>query len=349
MRVWGRPDSPRRGWAGRPPRGWSWHGGKCLPLADTLPLLPIATAIGELGLVATCTLLAAALEAAPDYVRAEAAAGDRAQGQARVVGQGWRRERLFSAVAELLDTIARESAVSLVIEDVHWADSATLHCRTFLGRAGRRDAVTVVVTCRSDEAPLAAHVATWLAQVRGAAGVEEISLGRLSRTELAGQVTALVGGPVPPRVVDELYARAEGNPFFTEQLVATALVGANSELRVPGGLPTRLAELLAARAGRCTGEAREVLAALSVAGRPLTEVLLGAVTGLDVEAMRRGLRELASERMLAEDAPGGAHRPRHALLAEAVAGALLPGERSGLRMSAQPWRVGGGEWAEPGC
>ena len=46
-----------------------------------------------------------------------------------------------------------------------------------------------------------------------------------------------------------------------------------------------------------------MLGALSVAGRPFTEVLLGAVTGLDVEAMRRGLRELASERMLAEDAP----------------------------------------------
>ena len=305
--------------------------GECLPLADTLPLLPVATAIGELGRLANGTLLAAALEAAPDYVRAEVGrlgpGGGTGPGGR---GEGWRRERLFSAVAELLDTIARESAVSLVIEDVHWADSATLDCLTFLGRAGRRDAVTVVVTCRSDEAPLAAQVAAWLAQLRGAAGVEEISLGPLSRAEVAGQVTGLVGGSVPPRVVDELYARAEGNPFFTEQLVAAALGGADGELRVLGGLPTRLAELLAARAGRCTGGAREVLAALSVSGRPLTEVLLGTVTGLDVEAVRRGLRELASARLLADDAPGGAHRPRHALLAEAVAGALLPGERSGL-------------------
>ena len=134
--------------------------GECLPLADTLPLLPVATAIGELGRLANGTLLAAALEAAPDYVRAEVGrlgpGGGTGPGGR---GEGWRRERLFSAVAELLDTIARESAVSLVIEDVHWADSATLDCLTFLGRAGRRDAVTVVVTCRSDEAPLAAQVA----------------------------------------------------------------------------------------------------------------------------------------------------------------------------------------------
>jgi len=74
-----------------------------------------------------------------------------------------------------------------------------------------------------------------------------------------------------PRVVDELYARAEGNPFFTEQLVAAGL-----------------------------------------------------------EAVRRGLRGLAAARLLAEDAADGGHRLRHALLAEAVAGGLLPGERAVL-------------------
>ena len=46
--------------------------------------------------------------------------------------------------------------------------------------------------------------------------------------------------------------------------------------------------------------------------------------------MRRGLRELAAARLLAEDTAGGGHRPRHALLAEAVAAGLLPGERVAL-------------------
>jgi len=95
-------------------------------------------------------------------------------------------------------------------------------------------------------------------------------------------------------------------------------------------LPGRLAELLAARVSRCKGDARAVLVALSVAGRPLTEDLLTAVTGVAAEAVRGGLRELAGARLLAEDTPGFAHRPRHALLAEAVAGQLLPGERAGL-------------------
>jgi DNA-binding CsgD family transcriptional regulator/tetratricopeptide (TPR) repeat protein len=87
---------------------------------------------------------------------------------------------------------------------------------------------------------------------------------------------------------------------------------------------------LVARAGRCAGEARAVLAGLSVAGRPLAENPLRAVTGLDADAVSAGLRELAEARLLADDTTGGAHRPRHALLAEAVAGGLLPGERAAL-------------------
>src|SRR5262249_61589366 len=84
--------------------------------------------------------------------------------------------------------------------------------------------------------------------------VEETRLGPLSREEAAKQVVGLVGGPPPPRFADDLYARTEGNPFFTEQLVAAAQAGSvGGELRAPLGLPERLAELLAARAARCGG------------------------------------------------------------------------------------------------
>ena len=247
----------------------------------------------------------------------------------------WGRQRLFAGVAELLAAVAAESpgGVGLVVEDVHWADGETLDFLTFLVRAGRRGPVRVVATCRGDEAPLAEHVAGWLARVRGDAGTEEIRLGPLSRTEVAGQAAALAGVPVSPQVIDYLYARADGNAFFTEQLVAAALAGqagAVGGLRVPAGLPARLAELLAARAGRCAGDARAVLEGMAIAGRSLSEDLLAAVTGLEAEAVRRGLRELAAARLLAEDTSDGGHRPRHALLGEAVAAGVLPGERAVL-------------------
>src|SRR5262249_57054196 len=126
---------------------------------------------------------------------------------------------------------------------VQGAESARLDCLTYRGRGARHGGVRVVATCRSDEAPVAAHVTGWLAEMRGAAGVAEIRLGPLSRGEIAQQVAALAGGPVPDGVAAELYARAEGNPFFTEQLVAAALAGGtDGGLRVPPRLPVPPAE-----------------------------------------------------------------------------------------------------------
>ena len=181
-----------------------------------------------------------------------------------VAGEGWQRGGV-SAVAELLGAAARGSGLVVVIEDVHWADGATLDCLTYLARAGGTGAVTVVVTCRSDEVPLDAQVAGWLAHMRGAGGVEEIRLGPLSRGEAAEQIAALVGGPPPARFADDLYARAEGNRFHRAAGGRGADRPGGDALRPPGGLPDRLAELLVARAHGCGGDAWAVLAGLAVA------------------------------------------------------------------------------------
>jgi DNA-binding CsgD family transcriptional regulator/tetratricopeptide (TPR) repeat protein len=94
-------------------------------------------------------------------------------------------------------------------------------------------------------------------------------------------------------------------------------------------LPARLAELLVARVARCSADAREVLSALAVAGRPLTDAVLGEVAGLDPYTVRAAGRELIAARLLAAPADRG-HRLRHALLAEAVGAEMMPGERVAL-------------------
>jgi DNA-binding CsgD family transcriptional regulator len=310
--------------------GMSVISGGCLPLAEKLPLLPVADALAELSRLDDGEPFAAALAAAPPYVRPEVArllprlaAGEPTEAEPV---DGWRYERLFAGVGELLDGVARRSALALLVEDVHWADGATLDFLTYFARVGRGGAVSVVVTCRSDEVPLDATVADWLTHVRRDAGVEEIRLGPLSRLEVAEQVTALAGEAQPAAVVEEVYARAEGHPFFTEQLIAAGVIDSEGLLPESVGLPARLAELLVARLARCSADARAVLIALAVAGRPLTEDMVGEVTELDPGRVRAAVRELAEARLLAAPADGG-YQPRHALLAEAVAAELLPGER----------------------
>ena len=139
-----------------------------------------------------------------------------------------------------------------------------------------------VVACRSDQAPLHAHVAGWLAQARGAQGVEEIRLGPLSRGEVAGQVA--------------LPAGRRGSGWSTWWMPAARetryIPSSWSPRRRPArdtlGLPAQLAELLAARVLAVRGDAWAVLSAQAVAGRPSEEDLLCAVSGLGAEAARGG-------------------------------------------------------------
>jgi tetratricopeptide (TPR) repeat protein len=301
-------------------------------MRETLPLLPLADALGELSRVDRGDMLETALAVAPRYVRVEVArlVPELRSGTVEPAGpDSGQRDRLFAAIADLFSAVARRQRIVLVVEDVHWADAATLDCLTFLTRARRDPALTVVVTCRSDEAPLESHVVEWLAHVREQGGVAQIGRGPLSRADVAEQVAELSGSPAPAPVVDELYARAEGNPFFTEQLVMAAGLSEDG-LRASARLPEGLAELLVTRAARCGGPARTVLSTLAVAGRPLGEDLIDAASGLDADDVRGGLRELTVTRLLADATPGGEQRPRHALLAEAVAADLLPSEKISL-------------------
>ena len=231
---------------------------------------------------------------------------------------------MFSGVAELLAAAARPGGLTVVIEDVHWADGATLDFLTFLTRAGRAEAVRVVATVRSDEAPAEPAVSRWLAYARGSGHAHEIRLGPLSRDEMAEQVTGLTGGQLRRQAWPGLYARGEGNPFFTEQLVAGALAGDGTGTPAgPRAAAPRLAELLAA-----AGERRQP-AGRGAAGRPVggraaaapTEQL-AAVTRCS--APTRCARAPGAGRPVAGGDRGGRAAPGpapHALLAEAASAA----------------------------
>src|SRR5262249_59204128 len=99
----------------------------------------------------------------------------------------------------------------------------------------------------------------------------------------------LGGGQLPARLAGELRGRAEGNPFFTEQLLAAALAPRAGGAGDLAGLPARLADLLLARAGGCGADARRLLEALAGAGRPLTGDRLARMARAAAGAGREGV------------------------------------------------------------
>jgi DNA-binding CsgD family transcriptional regulator len=213
--------------------------------------------------------------------------------------QAGRRAELLAAIrAEL----ARVPRTVWIVEDVHWADGASLDALTFLGRRIEELTALVVLTFRDDELP-ADHALHRVLGALAPAAVRRVHVPTLSREAVA----ALAGGPA-----DELYAATGGNAFFVTEAIA-----AGGELPPPS-----VREAVLARASKLEAEARTTLELVAVVPGAAELWLVreaGAAEGL-AGCEERGL--LAVE--------GGVVRYRHELARRVIEGSLSGARRADL-------------------
>jgi predicted ATPase len=182
--------------------------------------------------------------------------------------------RLYAALRSLLTAIAARRPLLLLVEDVHWSDRAT---RDLLGLLARRlpPRTLLLLTSRTDEVDDERAVPRFLAQL-SAAGAHHLELRPFTRDEQALQLSGIVGIPPTRARLDQVYARAEGNPFFAEELVA---------LGSADHVPVTVRELLEARIDTLPTNTRRVVRAAATAGRRVEHRLLSRVVSLDDEAL----------------------------------------------------------------
>jgi hypothetical protein len=208
----------------------------------------------------------------------------------------------------------------LVLEDLHWADGSTLDLLAFLAHAVHDGRVLIVATWRRDGAGRedAMHrLASGLRRRRVAFTME---LGPLARDELAALVARECDSPLCPELVESVCARAEGNPFFAQELIAAAL-------RDEPELPELLQDALLADFERLHAPTRAVVRFAAAARRPVPLGVLTAAMPLGETQIVEALREAVDDGLLVPDRATGSYRFRHALIAEAAYATLLPGER----------------------
>ena len=231
---------------------------------------------------------------------------------------------LFEGLLRLLVQLTETSPLLLAIEDLHWADRSSLDLLTFIIRNVHTKRLTLLATYRTDEVVRQHPLTAFLAELERSGRAERITLPRLTHAEV-GQLLAAIQGEKPePVVIDQIYSRSGGNPFFAEELLAAGLP--------TGKLPETLREVLLTRAASLSEGSREVLRVASASGRPVSGPLLAAVAGLDEGDLLPSLRESVSKQILVVEESGRAQEDgyvfRHALMQEAVYADLLPGERT---------------------
>jgi DNA-binding CsgD family transcriptional regulator len=314
--------------------------GGCVPFADgELPFAPAVEALRDLvGQVGVEQVRALAGPSWPELARLLPALGDPDHAGPMPPPEPTGQARLFELLIGLLGALADQATLVVVVEDVHWADRSTRDLLTFLARNLRRQRVVLVATHRSDE-PERPWLSPFLAEL-GRAGAERLELDRLGRAESAAQMAAILGAMPPVELVEGVFARAEGNPFFTEELLAATDGG-------PAELPATLHDLLRGRIQAVSEPARRVLRVAAVVGRRAPHRLLAAVAGLHDRPLDEALRETVASKLLVTRPGGDGYEFRHALLQEVAYADLLPGERARLHgevaaaVAAHPGWAGG--------
>jgi ATP/maltotriose-dependent transcriptional regulator MalT len=232
--------------------------------------------------------------------------------------------RLFEGLLELIDVLSQQHTVVLALEDMHWADRSTRTFVDFLARSLRRERFMLLLSYRTDEIHRRHPLRSLLAELERLEQVRRIDLAPFDRLELAEALADIIGERPGAQLVERLYARSEGNPLYTEELLAAGLDGR-------GAAPQSLRDAFMLRIERLSADAQAAARAIA-AGRALDELTISEVTGIEPDALHQALREAVAEQVLVATDDGRLSF-RHALLREAMYDDLLPGERGELHLA----------------
>jgi hypothetical protein len=221
------------------------------------------------------------------------------------------RYRLFEAVSAFVDDVARAGPALLVLDDLQWADTASLLLVRHLLRTGIRP-VLVVATVRATDLEGAARVRNALAELWVDARVERLALGGLRPEEIA----ELADGDVA--LGDELHARTAGNAFYVRELLRE---------RGRHDVPATVVEVVTRRAGELGATAEKVLTHAALMSQPFAVDLVAALSDLSSDDVLDAVDASIGAGLL-HDAAGAPGRLAftHAIVRDAL-GALLSDAR----------------------
>jgi class 3 adenylate cyclase len=248
--------------------------------------------------------------------------------------------RFFEAILHLLEVIAAESGLLLVVEDLHRADASTRELLDYIARRLLPARVLMLGTYRIEEIgrkhPLLANIQGW----RRSGLTELVELKPLDAAAVARMVEAVLDAPVHADTGDFLHERCEGNPFVLEEFLKESIDRGDiyqtdrgwerkdlTEFR----LPETVRDTILLRLDRLAVDQVRMLRAASVLGDSFDDSMLIAVAGQDLTTIREALRACVQQQLVQERAgTAGKYRFRHALTREAVYDDLVSTERQEL-------------------
>ncbi len=226
------------------------------------------------------------------------------------------RYRSHRAVRELLERLAAPTPLVLVLDDVHWADSASVELLGALLRRRPATAVLIALAVRPRQTP--ERLLALLERAHREGMLTRIELGALSPAE----ARAFLGQALVPAEAGALYQESGGNPFYLQQLARalhlTGHASAAAELSVAIEVPSAVAAAMTEELGLLSEPARLVLQGAAVAGDPFEPELAAAAAGTSEDSTMDVIDELLQLDLIRQTDVPRRFRFRHPLVRRAV-------------------------------
>ncbi|MFD5424119.1 AAA family ATPase [Streptomyces sp. NPDC127084] len=300
--------------------------GGCVEVgADGLPFAPFSAALRSLRRQLPEQFAAAAAGQEDELARLLPELGEAAHWQSRQPRHDEEsRARLFDLTVRLLERLAADHTVVVVLEDLHWADASTRQLLAYVFRNLRRGRLVAVATYRADDIHRRHPLRPLLAELDRLRSVQRVEVPRFTRDEVGRQMAGIFSSEPASTLVDDVFERSDGNAFFVEELSVAASEGCCPTLS------DSLRDLLLVRVEGLPEHAQRVARIAAEGGSTVEYPLLAAVVGLGEEELIDALRSAVGANILLATPDGDGYCFRHSLVREAVSDDLLPGERSRL-------------------
>ena len=230
------------------------------------------------------------------------------------------RFRVHRAVAGLIERLSVRQPVVCVLDDLHWADPASLELISHLVRRPPPAGLLVLLGARLGQG--SAQATRLIEGLRNVADVENVHLGPLS----LGAIAELVGSD--DRVdVASLHRVSGGNPFYALQLARVRDDASSPARRFDDSVPPAVSRSIAAELDALSPSARVFAQAAAVVGDPFDLDLAIAASGLTECDALECVDELAARQLIRPSTTPRRFLFRHPLVRNAVYHASLPGAR----------------------
>ncbi|MDQ6945679.1 MAG: AAA family ATPase [Actinomycetota bacterium] len=252
---------------------------------------------------------------------------------------GAARVRFYDAVATFVARLAARRPVVIVLDDLHWADVASLQLTELLTSVAGSAAIVVVATFQPSEVAVSDPARATVAMLAGRRETTFLSLPGLTPREVGLFLATALGEERGAQLAGEVHARTDGNPFFILELmrlIAGNRLTVDEAVVLPIEVPRRVREVIRYRLERLPHATTALLTVAAVVGRDFELTVVSSVSGLAENRVLELIEAAMVSGIVVEDSdvPGN-YRFVHALVRETLYTSL-----SGVRRSRLHARIG---------